>query len=33
MLWKISWWTAAIVLIAFLGYLAYRGLQVRTRYP
>ena len=38
MLWKISWWVVAIVLIVFVGFLIYRAFQVTvgptgTGYP
>jgi hypothetical protein len=32
MLWKISWWTVAILAIVFVAFMVYRGLQIQGNY-
>jgi hypothetical protein len=32
MLWKISWWAIAIIAVAGVAFLTYRGLQIRGHY-
>jgi hypothetical protein len=32
MLWKISWWAVAILVIVFVGFMVYRGLQIQGNY-